>query len=82
MNHLTSVFRARTGLLLALAAAPIFFGSCAEVSEANETLYDKVFQSSRERRIEKDMANLKAGRPLQYYHSSSDLYRAKRTGRD
>lgn len=56
--------------------------ACAEISDANDSLYDKVFERSRQRRIEKDMANLKAGRPLQYYHSSADLYKAKRTGRD
>lgn len=69
-------------VLLALVIAPLLCVSCAEMSDANESLYDKVFESSRQRRIDKDMANLKAGRPLQYYHSSSDLYKAKRTGRD
>jgi hypothetical protein len=69
-------------LLLPLAVAPLLSTSCAKVAETNESLYDKVFERSRQRRIAKDTANLKAGRPLQYYHSARELHEAKRTGRD
>ena len=62
-------------LFLALLCIPcsLAFSSCAEVNEANESMYDKIFESSRQRRIAKDTANLKAGRPLQYYHNSREL---------
>ena len=70
-------------LLLLLVLAPTFgCVSCAEISEANDSFYDSVFERSRQRRIETDMANLKAGRRLQYHRSAQHLYEAKRTGRD
>lgn len=56
--------------------------SCARISDANDALYDRVFERSRQRRIEKDLANLRTGRPLQYYRSAQELHDAKRTGRD
>jgi hypothetical protein len=65
-----------------LALFPLLVVSCAEVNEAGDTVYDGIFQKSRQRRIDKDTANLKAGRPLQYYHSAADLRRARTTGKD
>ena len=82
MNRSSSGILRLLQLLLALVFAPLCCVSCAEVTQANDTLYDRVFERSRQRRIQKDIDNLKAGRPLQYYRSSRDLYNANRTGRD
>lgn len=65
-----------------LLLLPVLAVSCSEINEAGDTVYDGIFQKSRQRRIDKDTANLKAGRPLQYYHSPADLHRARTTGRD
>ena len=82
MNRSTTHILRLLRRILPLALASLCCLSCAEVSEANDNFYEKVFERSRQRRIEKDTANLKAGRPLQYFRSSRDLYNARRTGRD
>ena len=82
MKRLSAHISTRAFLLLLILAPTFGCMSCAEISEANDSFYDSVFERSRQRRIEKDMANLKAGRRLQYHRSAQHLYEAKRTGRD
>ena len=65
-----------------LAFIPLALLSCSQVNDAGDQVYNGIFEKSRQRRIAKDTANLKAGRPLQYYHSSADLHRARVTGKD